>query len=587
MSSQNYQVRGAGRSRGPSRGFSRTRGSRGNNRGNMRSSAPRPNENIDTFKLIKMIQTIINDEKYLPLTATSAKEIIESIKGTLYYLNIKMTYENLSCLEKIEKVKLAFRLKDKNEFIRFENITSIDQIIPRFRILLATNRYKANFQIPLVKQSNGIVLEIAEVRDKLKCTVLVLPPNDFNPNFTHSVVEEQMSKNEYDIYEINDGTTLNIYYDPHYLHTEIVTQLRECEHEDKDKEESSLKTYKIYKMGKWMRSTRNAFDIDELVWRGFSYKKIIDDVLSQYPDFHGDDINYVYSIGFKHPAFHPFGQPQEWKTLPTLATTPISDASLIKWIKYAWLIQVFDRSIFTVMDANTPSSVANIGLPLQKKVSTENLTFLDMIKKADNSLKDFLHPANSEQKDDVKPFLGYILRSKNNSPDILLESDLWNTIRHAIYQLPFTPNKAARERQEQNFKNMQYIIVDSFLDIKKRQTFMHLFPQYEYKYEYLDRVLTQLVERVYDDLYKKYKKEKVAFCIELESYDDSPEQKEKKNLELLVARLAPVIGEHYKPVLITDQTQKPDQVIKSDKKMIKTLLFNPKFTDIYMSILDI
>lgn len=247
---------------------------------------------MDIKTFLKAVKDVINDDKYLPLTPLGAKEIIESIKGILHPLYIKITYEQLTCLEKVAKIRKLYESKDENPHIIFSDIGKVENIVPRFRILISSMRHKANFQVPLVKQANGIVIEIAEINSKLECNLLAMPPNDFNPNINHKEIKSCVSKGEYDIYEINDGTTFNIYYDPHYLNSEDVFT----------KEGDELVAYKKYSIGKWMRSTKNAFDVDELVWRGYQYKEIIDDVLSQYPKINDLDRILSYSVGFKHPS---------------------------------------------------------------------------------------------------------------------------------------------------------------------------------------------------------------------------------------------------------------------------------------------
>jgi hypothetical protein len=514
---------------------------------------------MDISSFLKSVGEIIKDEKYLPLTSVAAREIIEGIKGILIPLNIRMTYENLVCLEKIEKIRSIFRLREKNPYIRFEGVEKEEQIVSRFRILMATNRHKANFQIPLVRQANGIVIEIVEIDGKLKCNILVMPSNDFNPNFNHVHTETHVMRGDYDIYEINDGTTLNIYYDPHLINVSTNTILEGAEYQ----------TYKIYKIGKWLRSTKNAFDIDDVIWRGFSYREIVNDVLIQYPEFMGSDNKLCYSIGFKHPAFHPFGQPEEWN----------KNTKDVEWIKYAWLLQVYNLEENKIVDLDS-EIITKIGLPRQKKIENPP-SFSELLNRSQNALDTFI-----SQKD-LSPFLGYILRSKMpDISDILLESDLWNIIRHAIYQLPFIPNKVVREKQENNFKSMRYVIIDSFLDIRKRQTFTQMFPQFKSKYEELEKIIDNVVNDVYQALNKK-QSFSPSLCFELPSYDDTPEQKRQKWIDLLVARLAPITGEQYRPTpnpIIKDGVPISE---KSDKKMIKSLIINPKYSDIYASILDI
>jgi hypothetical protein len=590
--------------------------------------APKSSD-LDLEGFIAQVQTLINNPKYLPLTVEGAKEILESIKEVLYPLHIKITYETLSCLDKVEKARNDFKNKDRLEHVVFDGATSLTQLVPRFRLLLATNRYKADFRVPLVRQSNGLILEIYEdfgtetqlsaeqkktgkvevandgvellddldeppvkqevgllgepgqpgtrgtncpepgpcgPASKLKCRALVIPPNDFNPNFVHTQVGKAVDEGKYDVYEINDGTTFSVYYDPHILTSSNVTRVVTT---DKGEE---LKTFKVYKVGKWMRSTKNAFDINELVWRGHSYQAVIDDVLKQYPNFVVEklDKNCIYSIGLKHPAFHPFGQPREW--LASDFTTPREGE---KWLRSAWLIQVADRSLHTQNESPMPE----VGLPRQEKIKAK-ISFHDMLQKSEVALEAFLnnptHPA----------FFGYFLRSSGvaDEPDILLESSLWNMIRHMIYQLPYIPNKMVREKQEQNFKNMRFVILDAFLDFKKRDTFIKLFPQFTTQHQEYSTMVDKLVDGVYESLSSTKKESDLVEILE--------DTAEERQLNLLIGRFVPIVKDQYQP---QEQKLPPRAVGKNpkkpeknyDKKVIRTLVLNPRHADIYFQILGV
>jgi hypothetical protein len=506
-----------------------------------RPSVPSENLTMTLEGLLTRIRTNLEDPKYLPFSATAAKEIIEVMKGILYPMNIRITYEALACLDRVNKIR--------------QEASETSEIVSRFRILLAANRFKANYNIPLVRQANGIVLEIYEREGKLFCYSLVVPPNDFNPHFEVDDVEHDFNQGKYQIYDIKDGTTLNLYYDPHYIESQTIT-------EEVEGTSPTPKIHKIHKVGAWLRSTKNAFNIDDLTWRGFTYQKVIDDVLKNYPEFNLDrlDRNKVYSIGFKHPAFHPFGQPREW-----LDSHFVEAAE--NWIKYAWLIQVYDRSTHTISEAS------DLGLPLQRPLDIEGLNFAQMLERTRSALDEY-----RAAKGKCTPFLGYILRTNDpqhsRTSDILLESDLWHSIRHSVYQLPFIANRTIREKQEQNFKSMQYIIIDAFLDLTKRELFSLLFPQFEEKHARLDKLIAQLVNAIYKEMRESKREKRTApSSIKVENYDETPEMKERRRLDMLLARFLPIVSEQYQ---LTNSAP-------SDIKMISTLVRNPKYTEIYLS----
>jgi hypothetical protein len=487
----------------------------------------------DLQKLVQNINQLTADRRYYPLNALNAKELIDVIKEMLYPYWINMTYENLNCLERIDKIRSLF-LESETNLVKFVGVSSADQILKRFRLQLSTNRHKADFSIPIVKQCNGVVLEVVEYDEGVKCNILVAPPHDFNPNAS----KEQLISNakEYKVYEIQDGTTITIYYDPNYLVSDDVMV----------EEGGVLKTHKSYSLGHWVKSTKNAFDMDDVIWRGHSYKYILDDVLSQYGELNLEQ-HKTYTIGFKHPAYHPFGQPKEW-----------DGDSKAPWKKHAWIIQIYDRKLQAVI-------IEDIGIPHQQQCE-----FPEIGNQFSDSLQNYV--SNHEN-----IFLGCIFRTTSpDLSDVIMESSLWNMIRHSVYQLPFVQNKVLRDRQEQNFKSMQYVIMDAFLDIKKQQMFLHLFPQYSDKYAMFERIQNAVADKIYEDLNKK----DALFHVELPQKD-----REKKIISILASKFTSIVGSQYQPASF--QVMKDGSCVSEavDKKMIKTLISNTRYADIYASVI--
>lgn len=499
---------------------------------------------MDVRQFVNKINDFISFFK--KLDEPVAREIIDFIKSLVIPLRIKLCFEHLSCIEKIQRIKKEYETKAENNYIKFDNL-ELDQIIPRFRMLLSTNRHKANFDIPLVRQSNGIILVVEELvknnNSYLLCRILTMPPNDFNPKFSQTEIAKNISRNMYKIYRIQDGTTVNIYYDSNYIDLEIFTRLEE--------DTLKIKTTKIYKLGKWIFSTKNAFDINSMIWRGFSYKKIMDDVFKRYIDFSFDklDKNKTYTIGFKHPAFHPFTQPSEW-----LETSFESDEN---WVKNAWFIQSVDINTLN-KDTNE-----NIGLPVQTYIDQKN-NFSEVFKKLGSSLKDFI---SNDKGKNPNIFLGLILRSNDENKtldisDILLESTLWQEIRKLIYQMPYIQNKIIRDKQEQNFKNMSYIILDSYLDFRKRNIFIQIFPQYIGHHKKYDTIINDIVEKIYQNLISK--------------------NKNKTDSDKLFNKLYDIVHTQY--------SVSPDEKLftpNTSKKNIKLLIVNTKYIDIYFNALHL
>lgn len=484
--------------------------------------------------------------KYSVLNLEVAQEIINYLKEQLDKLSIKLIYEHLSCLDKINKIREEF----KNNTAVFENIHIIQEIVPRFRLILSSLRHKANFAIPLVRNCNGLILAIEE-KDLSNstivfCRILAVPPNEFNPHFRNDELIKMISKKYYQVYEIQDGTVINIYFDPYYISSENISIISKCisKYKDRDNEESHENKNAIklinktkYKLGKWTFSTKNAFDINNMIWRNHVYKTILEDTFKNYPDFSLEKLSKAktYTIGFKHPAFHPFKQPAKWN----------ENNSIDSWIKMCWFIQSIETTDFETIN-HTKSTCENIGLPFQKEININELDFKAVCGILNKSLENYLR--NNENL-----YLGLILRSDKiqtgEYSDILLESTLWNEIRHMIYQIPYTVSKQNRYYNSQNFKNIDFVILNSYLDFRKKLIFISLFPQYKENYEKYDSLIENITDQIYKILKGCYNKG-----------------------DTLVDYFIDIVKNQI-------QLTKNDKV---DKQNIKDILLNPKFTDKFL-----
>ena len=547
----------------------------------------------------------INSEKIIPVVGHQKNAVIDFIKNKLNQFKIKMSYEHLSCLSRTEKLREDFMeyLKNKesndnektekkldNEII-FENITDIKDIVYRFRMILSTNRHKSYFDVPLVRQCNGIILVIEQLDDKIMCNVLTAPPNDFNPKYNQNEIIKHITKGNYKIYEIQDGTTINMFYDQNHIEMNIMTKLDETD-------KSKIVATKIFTRGKWVYSTKNCFDAGSMIWRGFSYKRVIEDVLKKYNfDFEKLSLDKTYTIGFKHPAFHPFGQNKEWSEQDFNG-----NPKNIDWLKSAWFIQsVVTKNIETRFEK---SITEDIGLPFQNLIeSMENIP--NIFKKLGTSLKEFANTIKINQHMNAQcnpmrgAFLGLILRSVDEEKtvelsDILLESTLWQEIRKLIYQLPYIPNKTLREKQEQNFKNITYIILESYLDFRKRNIFIQVFPQYMHYYKFYEDTVNNVINKIYQELlYSNNSNRYKGYNTNGLDKKDNNTKNKNSIVDVLSDRFMEIIREHYQITPELDKAPvdkrkngnlpivKRPGASKMDKKNMKSLIVNSKYTDIY------
>jgi hypothetical protein len=348
----------------------------------------------------------------------------------------------------------------------------------RVRFILASRRDKANYSIPLVRQSNGLIFEVFANAEQWSLKLLCIPPNDLIISPAHDQLRDAVTKGKYNIFNVEDGTVFNMYWD-------IATNA-------------------------WIRSTKNSTNIDELVWRGYKYADIIDDVLIH--RFGSTEVwnimlgklrkDLTYSFAYKHPAHHPYGQPAIWKTGARLADKVKTEQPLAehnsarviakKWIADIWLVSVHDWRGKNIdnLDALAP-------IPRRLALSF-NLTLADMLNR--NNEATIACPSGITVGPSKHiPHFGYILRSKDGSqPDVLLESKIWTSIRQLIYQMPHANNSADFSRLKDRFNDMNALIMDIFVDMTKKGEFLALFPQYVNTFVNYDKFADDVVARLLD-----------------------------------------------------------------------------------------
>lgn len=442
-------------------------------------------KNYSIADFTKQLQTAIDAHKFENLDMPNIISIMNDARNILNPFDIKLIHDLPTAFAQLRALKEKYKS---------------DSIVMRTRFILTTNRYKANFSIPIVRESNGCIFEIFEA-GTIKLAQLAAPPNELCTTLSHKHIERILANGT--VYEVKDGTSINIYYDPHYV---------------EEQEQDSLT------LGKWIFATRNSFDIGNLCWRGFTYNEIISDVLRTY-DIKLDDLQrgHTYSIGFRHPSYHPF-------------------LAHVKKSPEMWLIKI------------TPPGEA-LKIPVQEPTS---LTLSEMLRKCENSLAQYIDDNNT-------PCLGFIIRAAALTDiDVLIESQLWHTIRHMVYQLPFIPNRTIREHQEQLFKDINYVILHAFMHIEKRELFIKLFPQFAQKYELYSTLIARLADKIITTLNKYDTDTKSCKCIAPNDIDSQ-----------FLVRFVPIIRENW--------TLR--QLSHIDKKMIRNMITNPRYIDIYYEIL--
>lgn len=390
-------------------------------------------------------QKFIQDHCYGPFDKENIGKIIVIIKSELAKYYIKCNCDNLELFNKDTK---------------------------RVRIILAANRNKSDYSHKLVRQSHGLIYQLApNEKGQIVCSILAVPANDFNNNINHSEVELLLRQKKYIVRPLNDGTTITLYYDA------------------------------LDNIPGWRFSTKHGIDVEKLIWRGNKYGEVIMETLKEYENFSFEKLNKqcCYTFGFKHPAFHPFGQPAIWEPKYDqngLNLEGVQNSKDEKWIKKAWLIYCFDKS-----KQAAPENV-NIGIPWQIEIKQDSLQNSKSIL---GVIKSHCYDANKIYVNTGKAFLGYILRTVNENDtnshsDILFESSLYKDIKMCIYDKPMITNIDFRRKFHQNFKNMNYVLLNSYLSPYKHDMFISFFPQYKQIYENLDIIIQKTVNMIYNSI---------------------------------------------------------------------------------------
>lgn len=276
------------------------------------------------------------------------------------------------------------------------------------RILLTADRNTADFSSKLMSQCNGAVLEFSSWK------LLVSPPKMFNPRRNYRTLAANVEN--YDIYYVADGTSINLYY-----------------YEDK-----------------WVMSSTNGFDVGNYQWMGApTYMEAFMEVAAMYPDFSFDrlDKTRAYSIGFHHKDFHPLeGDGQK-----------------------LWFIQSSGADGISYDDS--------IGIPLQVKFELMAGPGLakSLAAMSSTALSTYMFAAKSGAP--IPIYYGMIFRAKNNdNSDYLLESALLKFIRNMMYDIPRC--KYANGTFITHENRLNYALMRGYLCDTTRALAPTLFPQY-------------------------------------------------------------------------------------------------------------
>lgn len=200
-----------------------------------------------------------------------------------------------------------------NLWINYESLENENTriILTKFQDRVSRSKYAHYY--------NGTILNLTDKEMTISC----LPPP-----VLHNMSKKSLEYFDYDVYKIEDGTVLTLYYF----------------------------------QDKWVISTSRAYEANDYMWKDLKYFDIVNDLFKKY-DFSWDMLekNKSYTVCVQHPTWHPFTLNQE-------------DTS-----SKLWLISVFDGQKIHYDE--------HIGLPLQEKIEIVNLS--DLYSICDKSYKNW------------------------------------------------------------------------------------------------------------------------------------------------------------------------------------------------------
>lgn len=283
-------------------------------------------------------------------------------------------------------------------------------------------------------ECNGLILEAPE----WKPLCIPIPSSKNNVNTTK--LNGYLKNDLYNIYQIEDGTIINLYY---------------------------------YN-NKWTISTSRGLDMNNVKFNSLTYGDLLKDCLSKKEisdqEFYDSlDKKKCYTFGFKHPDIHPFWEGKE------------------EPVYKIWFVRSIDLDN---LEVNDKPPLNKIGVQKKINIGVTNMNFI--YKKLKTAYENFVEHKNVNY--------GYILADKNvntlgDDSMIILESSLLNSIRNLWYNGSYI-----KFSQTHKFERINTILLNSFLDDTRTDKFLKLFPQYSKEFENLSDLEKSVVLKVYDDI---------------------------------------------------------------------------------------
>ena len=374
------------------------------------------------------------------------------------------TYELFKSVDKLDEQRMIFFKKNIKSVYTKEN--------PRRIIFFPKNKgSKLNLDDPVTRQCNGYILSID---DSGKIKPLVIPLQLLSYSINYKFVNDNI--NLYAIFDIQDGTILNLYWwEP---------------------------------LNSWRFSTAKGYDVTDLSWNGNeTYKSIFQIILNEnfkinHEDFYKElNKQHCYTFGFNHPKYHPFCK---------------NNGNI-------WFIQSVDLDVEKnpLFQISYISPIPSINLQSKNNNVLEppsNNKVIQHLKKiCDDALNKYINNV-----DEIN--FGYILRSRNENQtlkytNIIMESSLLRKIRNLYYDNYF------RQQAELNgFNREKYTILYNYINKSTQSIFQLLFP----RYNQIIHTIEEKFQHILNDIIKEYQNKNSTFYT---PYEHSKNNTNDKNID--------------------------------------------------------
>lgn len=407
--------------------------------------------------------------------------------------------ENFNGLDDIDEMKNILHKKSIN--ISYEND---EQVSNRFNntgkktrriIFNASNKSKNDptNESELCLEANGMILNAPNWEP------LVIPPKTHKQIINRNFVKKALADGLYDVYFIQDGTIVTLYW---YPDTES-----------------------------WCISSQNGIDITNVAFNNVTYRDMFAEVLVAYemdPEefYRGLDKNVCYTFGFKHGDMHPFQE------------------GLDRSVNLVWFVQMV-----SVTDYLKGTCNVNTNSPW------EQIHGHQLIHQKKGKVKYNIHELFGYLKDSLDIFrinktlnYGYMFIAKSGTEEhfknnmghtsILLESKLLRYIRLLWYN-----NKNPLFDHYDIGDRTNLVLLDAYLK-GNSVTLMELFPQYKRKINDIDIAEITLVNAIYNNLV------------------DPIESEISVSPEYTINDIIKILSEQVKTHVNVDTTDSPKQKIK-------------------------